>query len=66
MSRASVEPYRLPSGRYSYKRLYADTLTKLRVCTHDLRLREAELAAIPKPVRVLCRVVGRLLRGREA
>ena len=59
MSRASVEPYRLPSGRVSYEKMSRDLATKL-------RLREAELAAIPKPVRVVCRIVGRALRGKEA
>ena len=54
---ASVEPYRLTSGKVAYKAMCADLATKL-------RLREAELAAIPKPVRVICRVVARIVRGR--
>ena len=57
MSAHSVEPYRLASGRVSYERMSRDLATKL-------RLREAELAEIPKPVRVVCRIVCRLLRGK--
>lgn len=53
----SVEPYRMPSGRISYEKMSRDLATKL-------RLREAELSAIPKPVRVVCRVVARIVRGR--
>lgn len=34
--------------------------------THELQEVQAELASIPKPVRVVCRIVGRLLRGRDA
>ena len=53
MSAHSVEPYRTPSGRIAYEKMSRDLATKL-------RLREAELSAIPKPVRVVCR----LLRGK--
>ncbi len=53
----SVEPYRTPSGRIAYERMCRDLGTKL--C-----LRERELATIPKPVRVVCRIVCRLLRGK--
>ena len=53
----SVEPYRTKSGRVAYERMSRDLATKL-------ELRERELAAIPKPVRVVCRIVGRMLRGR--
>jgi hypothetical protein len=57
MSSHSVEPYRTPSGRIAYERMSRDLATKL-------VLRERELSAIPKPVRVVCRIVCRLLRGR--
>lgn len=56
---SSVKPYITKYGRVEYKRMAEDALTKLRI-------REAELATIPKPVRALCRIVCRFVRARGA
>lgn len=60
---STAAKYRTASGRVSYARMAHDAQRELLFTRARLQDAERELRQVPKPVRVVCRIVCRLLRG---
>jgi len=51
-------------SRHHYKRIAAVYRARAHMAPRRAVTAEQELASVPKSVRVLCRIVGKLMRGR--
>ena len=58
------DPYRTASGRLSYKTMHYDAARELLFTKVRLQDAQRELAQVPKLIRVVCRIVCQMLRGK--
>jgi hypothetical protein len=60
----SRSAYRTQSGRVSYRTMAQDLATMLRKRDAELITARRERDEVPKALRVICRIVCRMLRGK--